>query len=118
MRICIDLDGTIASNKVGGQDYSDVVPISGAVDTLTRLRSAGAYIIIHTARNMNTYDNNLGLIIANQAGPTIEWLNKWKIPYDELLFGKPNVDVFIDDKGLKFDNWLSIESKLESMQNV
>jgi len=118
MRICIDLDGTIASNKVGEQEYSDVLPIKDAVEVLTRLRDSGTYIIIHTARNMNTYDNNIGLIIANQAGPTIEWLKKWKIPYDELLFGKPNVDVFIDDKGLNFDNWLSIESKLESIQNV
>ena len=33
------------------------------------------------------------------------WLNKWNIPFDELLFAKPHVDYFIDDKGYRFENW-------------
>ncbi len=105
MRVCFDLDGTIAQNKVGLQTYEEVEPIEGAVQTMKEFKAAGFYIIIHTARNMATFDNNLGKIIAHQSPIVISWLAKWGIPYDELLFGKPNVDYFVDDKGFKFENW-------------
>ncbi len=105
MRVCFDLDGTIAQNKVGDQIYEEVRPVEGAQETLWNLRDAGIYIIIHTARNMGTCNNNLGKVIANQAPIVIRWLDKWDIPYDELLFGKPNVDYFVDDKCFKFENW-------------
>jgi capsule biosynthesis phosphatase len=118
MRICFDLDGTIADLKKAGEEYSDVLPNPGARDTLMRLRSEGAYIIIHTARGMGSCDNNLGRVIAKQADVTIQWLKKWDIPYDELLFGKPNVDVFVDDKGYRFENWAETEEFLLGKKNV
>lgn len=42
----------------------------------------------------------------------------WKkngIEYDEIFFGKPNADITIDDRVLRFqDNWSEItEAKLE-----
>ena len=112
MKICVDLDGTIAKNKLEGQSYEDVEPVPSASTSLNNLKSQGVYIIIHTARNMGTCDNNLGRVIARQAGLVTRWLEKHNIPYDELLFGKPNVDYFIDDKGLKFTNWDDVELTL------
>ena len=47
-----------------------------------------------------------------RASNAIEWLEKYCIPYDELLFGKPHVDVFIDDKGMKFKNWDDVKKQL------
>ena len=105
MRICVDMDGTICKNKIGEQQYFDVEPIDGAVDTLNLLKIQGYYIVIHTARGMRTYENNQGRIIAAHAENLINWLKKWNIPYDEVMFGKPHVDYFIDDKGYRFDNW-------------
>ena len=118
MRICFDLDGTIAAFKGEGEEYSDVLPNPGAKEVLVRLRSEGAYIIIHTARGMGSCQNNLGKVIAKQAAITTEWLKKWDIPYDELLFGKPNVDVFVDDKGYRFQNWCDTEKFLLEKNNV
>lgn len=111
-KYCFDLDGTICESKSLGQNYADVNPLPGAVETLKRLRTEGHYIIILTARNMSTYDNNLGKVVANQAPIVIDWLKKYEIPYDELLFGKPNADFFIDDKGIQFTNWNEINKKL------
>lgn len=110
MKMCFDLDGTIAKNKVQGQDYSEVEPMSDVVETMKALKSVGHYLIIYTARNMNTFNNNIGRITAVQAPIILEWLKKWGIPYDELIFGKPNADIFIDDKGFKFTNWKEIKS--------
>ncbi len=106
MRVCFDLDGTIAENKIGDETYEEVRPVEGAEEALNELADKGVYIIIHTARNMGTYNNNLGKIIKHQAPIVIKWLEKWNIPYDELLFGKPNVDYFVDDKAVEFnDDW-------------
>lgn len=118
MRICIDLDGTIAKNKVGGQDYKDVEPMPFAVEALQSLKKQGVYIIIHTARNMGTCNNNLGKVIARQAKLVTEWLDKYNIPYDELLFGKPNVDYFIDDKSIGFQDWVTTYNFLKGKLNV
>ena len=108
-RFCFDLDGTICKNKVGKQTYADVEPNDGAVEYLKELRNKGHYIIILTARNMQTHNNNLGKIIAVQGPIVIEWLKKYDIPYDELLFGKPNADYFIDDKGIQFTDFKSLK---------
>ena len=107
MKICVDLDGTIACNKKAGESYEDVEPMPQAVESLKKLEKEGFYIIIHTARHMGTCKNNLGQVIAKQAAVVTNWLKKYDIPYDELLFGKPNVDYFIDDKGIGFTDWQS-----------
>ena len=30
-------------------------------------------------------------------------LKKWNVSYDELIFGKPSYDIFVDDKNLSFE---------------
>ena len=121
MKICVDLDGTICETKALGQSYKDVKPLENAVETLEFLKQRGYYIVIFPARNMRTCENNVGRIIANQAKLVIDWLEKYCIPYDELLFGKPHVDFFIDDKGIKFTNWKDVKGTLlnaEEEKNV
>lgn len=120
MKICVDMDGTICENKSVDQDYYDVQPIKDAVETLNYFKKKGYYIVIHTARGMRTYNNNEGKIIAAHSKKLIDWLNKWNIPYDELLFAKPHVDYFIDDKGYRFDSWENTKRFLEEKekQNV
>lgn len=113
LKLAIDLDGTICQNKIAGLKYSDADPVPGAVETLNYLKSKGCYIVIYTARNMGTYQNNIGKITANQAPIILEWLKRHNIPYDELILGKPNVDYFIDDKGLTFTTWKDIQNKLQ-----
>jgi capsule biosynthesis phosphatase len=112
MKICVDLDGTICENISPGVSYKDVLPLPGAVDTLEELKQRGYYIVIFTARNMRACDNNIGRIMARQGKIVIDWLDKYGVPYDELRFGKPHVDYFIDDKGIKFTNWDNVKQQL------
>ncbi len=102
MRICIDIDGTICELRQPNQSYQDVEPIVGAADKINFLKKQGHYIILHTARHMKTCNANLGQVIALQGHTLIEWLKKHNFEYDELLFGKPYADVYIDDKGMQF----------------
>ena len=76
MRFCFDVDGTIAELKKEGEQYQDVLPKKGAVETLKKLREDGHYIILHTARNMQTYSGNVGKVISVQSQILFEWLKK------------------------------------------
>jgi capsule biosynthesis phosphatase len=105
MRICFDIDGTIAELRKKGEGYSEVVPKKGAVETLQRLNEEGHYIILHTARNMETFLGNVGKVNAVQGPILFEWLDKYNIPYDEIYFGKPSADYYVDDKGYRLENW-------------
>jgi capsule biosynthesis phosphatase len=105
MRFCFDIDGVIAELRKDDEDYSDVLPKPGAFETLTKLKNDGHYIILYTARCMERYQSNLGKINAKQGLILYDWLDKYKIPYDEIYFGKPSADFYIDDKAIKFTEW-------------
>lgn len=106
LRICIDLDGTICEIKNTNQTYSDVAVKAGARERIKQLSDAGHTIIIHTARNMNTSNHNVGKAVKNIGKVTLEWLDRNQIIYDEIFFGKPNADITIDDRTVRFeDNW-------------
>jgi len=81
-RIAVDFDGTICANKKPGQGYEDVKPLPGAIESLHELKTMGFEIIIHTARNMATCNNNVGKVTARQAPIIIEWCRKYDCPFD------------------------------------
>jgi len=114
MRIVIDLDGTICPIRKSNQRYEDLQPMPGALEKMNELRAAGHYIIIQTARNMATQQSNLGKVMKNIGKVTLDWLSKYNIPYDEIYFGKPNAEIYIDDRSFRFVQWDEIT---ESMLN-
>lgn len=105
MRIVIDLDGVICPLKRAEESYADLTPVPGAAERLRGLRSSGHYIIICTARNMKTCNSNLGKVLKNVGQITLEWLARHGMEYDEIHFGKPNADVYIDDRAVRFTGW-------------
>ena len=109
MRICIDLDGVICELRKGDQDYAKLNPVPGAKEKLNELRKNGHYIIIHTARRMKTHNGNTGKVVADIGSLTLEWLHRYEIPFDEIYFGKPWADIYIDDNGFRFEDWDSIQ---------
>lgn len=88
--------------------YADVRPVEGAVEKLRALRAAGHTIVLHTARHMRTSGGNVALAVARIGRLTFEWLERYHVPYDEIHFGKPWADVYIDDNALRFQSWDSI----------
>ena len=71
----------------------------------------GHTIIIHTARRMKTHEGNVGKILADVAKITFETLDNFGIPYDEVYFGKPIADYYIDDKSKDLFNWFTDQTK-------
>ena len=78
--------------------------------TLRRYREQGFYIIVSTARNMRTYQNNVGKINAHTLPVLLDWLAKHEIPFDEVHVAKPwcGFDGFyVDDKSIRPDEFVN-----------
>lgn len=112
MKIVIDLDGTICPIRKENESYSDLIPLPYAVEKIRKLKADGHYIIIQTARNMGTQNSNIGRVMRNIGKITLEWLDKYDVVYDEIYFGKPNGDLYIDDRALRFKSWDLIDEKI------
>jgi capsule biosynthesis phosphatase len=108
MKICIDIDGVLCELRPPDKQYADLEPLPGAVEKMTSLKRAGHYLILCTARHMATCNSNVGLVVARQGKTLLDWLAEHKIPYDEIWFGKPHADVYLDDNGFRFTNWNEI----------
>lgn len=109
--IVMDLDGTLCEKKREGESYTDVEPRRDVVEQLRRYRAQGFYVVIATARNMRTFDGNVGKINANTLPVIVEWLKKHDVPYDEIHVGKPwqgRGGVYVDDKAVRPDEFVKM----------
>ena len=100
MRVCFDLDHTLVTYPTISGDYRTVQPINKMIELSRQLKQEGHTIIIYTARRMETHRNNVGAVIRDIGKITIDTLEQFQIPYDELLFGKPIADMYIDDRAV------------------
>tara|TARA_B110001450_G_scaffold50029_1_gene46649 strand:+ start:15935 stop:17839 length:1905 start_codon:yes stop_codon:yes gene_type:complete len=115
-RICFDLDNTLVSFPTIINDYTSVKPIQKNIDFLKYLKRFGNTIIIYTARRMKTHNGNIGKINSDIGKITFETLDKFNIPYDEIYFGKPYADFYIDDLALNcFDD---LEKEMGYYNNI
>ena len=105
-----DIDGTLCPIKRKDERYEDLVPYLDMVGKLRYYQDNGAKIILFTSRNMNSYGGNIGLINKNTAKILLAWLDKWDIPYDEIIYGKPwpgKKGFYVDDRTVRPDEFLT-----------
>ena len=109
-RLVFDLDDTLTINT-SGISYADKLPNLPVIQKLREYKKQGFEIIIQTARNMYTYNNDIGKINANTLPIIIEWLKKHEIPYDEIYVGKPwcgKKGFYIDDRAIRPSEFISM----------
>jgi len=99
MRFCFDLDGTLLSEPRVPGDLATCEPIPAAIALVRELHAAGHTIIITTSRGMSL-GRGMGAAVAEVGHATFATLTCLNIPYDELHFGKPTADVYIDSRTL------------------
>ena len=104
-----DIDVTLCPIKKKDEKYEDLVPFSDMIERLRYYKENGAKIVLYTSRNMNSYNGNIGLINKHTAQVLSEWLKKWDIPYDEIVYGKVwpgHKGFYVDDRTVRPDEFL------------
>lgn len=98
-RFVFDIDGVIAqlSKEL---NYSQVGPREEMVKVINKLYDAGNYIVLFTARGYVTGKD--------WSEVTKDQMKKWGLKYNELHFGKPNADYYVDDKMLDMNKLLEM----------
>ena len=87
--LVVDIDGVVASIVEDG-DYFKAKPIKKNISILNNLKECGLKIIYYTARGSAT-EKNWEQVTKDQ-------FKEWGVMFDELKFGKPAADLYIDDK--------------------
>ena len=95
MIYCFDIDGTLCTKTDGKYDLA--APFYERIAVVNALYEAGHVIKLFTARGSTT---------------GIDWrevtegqMRVWNVRYHFLIMGKPEADIFIDDKSVNADQW-------------
>jgi len=102
-KIIIDLDGTLTVED-GNLPYDKKLPQEEVIQKLRIYKELGFTIVIHSARNMRTYEGNIGKINVHTLPKILEWLTLHSVPFDEVVIGKPwcgEEGFYIDDRAVR-----------------
>lgn len=93
MILAIDFDGVLHDFKHPVEGRRMGPPMTGAKEKMVALKNAGHELIVHTVWEPKSW-------------PTITaWLAYYAIPYDLVTNVKPNADIYLDDKAVRFTSW-------------
>lgn len=104
MRAVFDLDDTICVHR--NRDYVNAIPIESTIEKIRKMKEDGWEIVIYSARGQVSCNGVLSEIERRNRGVVEAWLDKNAVPYDELVFGKPLGDLYVDDKGMSLVDFL------------
>ena len=90
--IACDFDGVIHDWAHPKPGRKMGLPMPGTKEALELLKSAGYTIMIHSC---------------NRPQVIKDFMSYYQLPYDSIWEGqgKPVADAYLDDKGLRFENW-------------
>lgn len=92
-KFIIDIDNTICKTIDG--DYINSQPVLYRIKFINKLYQQGNHITYWTARGSKTGKDWQEL--------TKQQLKDWECLYHKLMFGKPDYDIWIDDKAVSLD---------------
>lgn len=102
----IDLDDTICFTK--DRDFENSKPNEPVIKKINDLYDKGWNILICTARGAKSC-KTLQQREEKYRGITESWLNKNGVKYNEVMFGKPNADYYVDDKNMSIEEFVKFE---------
>ena len=105
MIIYVDIDETICYHKeddtTKARDYTKAMPYTKRIEKVNSLYDEGHTIVYWTARGSVT-----GL---DWTDLTASQLKEWGAKHHNLILGKPQYDLFIDDKNINSEDFFKGE---------
>lgn len=103
--IAFDLDEVICFrpsgyDHLGPLKYDYCQPNLDVVDLLNEFYDDGHKIVIYTARGMEYFKGDVSQIYSELYQKTYKQLEKWGVKFHQLVMGKIQYDVLVDDKVL------------------
>jgi len=92
-KICIDFDKVVMTYPKNG-DIKTCEPVKEVIDFIIFLRELGNKVILHSNRIVDGRD---GYVLSKIGKITFEQLEKFGIPFDDIYFGKPIADYYVND---------------------
>ena len=103
MKYIFDIDGTVCYNNNG--DYYNSKPMNNRIEKINDLYAQGNEICFFTARGMSRNKGDVSKCYNDFYVLTYNQLKKWGVKFHSLVLGKPSGDVYVDDKGVRDDNF-------------
>lgn len=100
MRYAFDVDNTLLHTE--GRNYEASTPIKARIEYVNKLYDKGHYIILYTARGKRSGIDYSQL--------TKDQADRFGIKHHEIVMGKLDYDLFVDDKAIsvfEFDKIIS-----------
>ena len=107
----VDIDDTILTTPLkenGKYDYDRSEPILPIINKLQTLKQEGHTIFLFTARGMKTYQGDVEIIKQVHRERLEQFIKKWEVPCDNLIFGKPwgPNPIYLDNRTLSLSSFL------------
>jgi capsule biosynthesis phosphatase len=106
-KLVVDLDNTITVDDKR-LDYP-LKPVNALIKETMDASNTKFDITIFTARNMRSFDGDLKKIHEHTKPIALKWLEENKIPYNDIIFGKPYCGEeghYIDDKNISVEEFI------------
>ena len=95
MTYCFDIDGVLCNNTHGRYELAE--PYQQVIARVNALYELGHRVILFTARGTTTGINWREL--------TEQQMRAWGVQYHQLFFGKPEADIYVDDRAMGPVTW-------------
>lgn len=107
--LIIDLDGTLTIDD--DLPYIDKRPNLPLIAQLREYKAQGFSIVIFTSRAMRSYEGDLEQIRANALPTILAWLEKHKVPFDNVVIGKiwcGFSGFYVDDRAIRPSEFVNL----------
>jgi len=105
--LCVDVDDTICFTE--NFDYTASTPNEPVIAKLREARTHGWRIVLYTARGQGRSGGRIELISADVFEEVRSFCERFDVPFDEIVVGKPLARWYVDDKAIRPDEFVELD---------
>ena len=102
--IVTDVDDTILFTE--NRDYDNSLPNVPVVEGLRKLKDKGWKVILMSARGMGRSNGDIASVSEEVKAEIKKFVEKYNVPCDDIILGKPWASYYIDDKAIRPDEFV------------